>query len=109
MTKKCINYKIKDSSNIIIFSILAADIEKGFDENPLKVSLLSPPENSSSHGQNYAKSEPPKTSFDNTNQFQSASNFNDYENLVMRQLRQEEERKRLIEEMRRQDAEDEQN
>ena len=109
MTKKCINYKIKDSPNIIIFSIPAADIEKGFDENPLKVSLLSPPENSSSHGQNYPKSEPPKNSFDNTNQFQSASNFNDYENLVMRQLRQEEERKRLIEEMRRQDAEDEQN
>ena len=34
------------------------------------------------------------------------SNFNDYETLVMRQLRQEEERKRLIEEMKRQDAED---
>ena len=104
MTKKCIDFP-----NIIIFSIPAANIEKGFDDNPLKVSLLSQPEDSSSHAQNYAKSEPQKTSFDNTNQFQSASNFNDYENLVMRQLRQEEERKRLIEEMKRQDAEDEQN
>ena len=34
-------------------------------------------------------------------------NFNDFETLVMRRLRQEEERKKIIEEMKRQDAEEE--
>ena len=39
-------------------------------------------------------------------QMKPSMNFNDFETLVMRQLRQEEERKRLIEEMKRQDAEE---
>lgn len=68
---------------------LASEIEKGFLENPFKkVELIE------EKVQNQPQKSAPNLNFDN------------YEDLVMRQLRQEEERKRLIEEIKRQDAEE---
>ena len=82
---------------------MAVSIERGFLDNPLKVKLLGDKDDNEPD-----QAVPPSNSFQpSVNQFQNnVSNFNDYETLVMRQLRQEEERKRLIEEMKRQDAED---
>ena len=77
---------------------MAVNIERGDQENPFKkVELLED------------KSADSKPSVINpiptVNQPMPQTNFNDFESLVMRQLRQAEERKRLIEEIERQEAE----
>ncbi len=81
---------------------MAVNIEKGFPGNPLKVKLLGGDESAQE------AAAPQASTFNNdTNLNQTSQSFDDYESLVMRKMRQEEERKRLIEEIKRQDAEDE--
>ncbi len=78
---------------------LAANIEKGFNENPFKkVEIIEE-----------ASGKKPKS--DCTSSVPSGlasgpSNFDDFESLVMRQMRQAEERKKLIEEMQKQDLQE---
>ena len=69
----------------------AVNIERGFAENPLKIKLLegsSAEKSSSSKKESCASSATPVT-----------DSFQEFETLVMRQMRQQEERKRLIAEM----------
>jgi len=80
-------------------AIDAVTIERGFSENPLKLKPL--------------ESDGGKTDSPVPNSFSTSSarnnpagSFDDFETLVMRQLRQQEERKRLIAEMMKQDEED---
>jgi DnaJ family protein C protein 17 len=75
----------------------AVNIERGFADNPLKLKMLDdgsskkvPAESSSSRVQVAAESSAQKV---------AAESFQDFETLVMRQMRQQEERKRLIEQM----------
>lgn len=79
---------------------LAANIEKGFPDNPLKKVQVLDEKVQKAEIPSAAVPQPPPVSSQKVN-------FGDYETLVMRQLRQEEERKRLIEEMKRLDKEDE--
>jgi len=75
---------------------MAVSIEKGYTENPFrKIELI---EENVTKANNVAKNDINESSTKNVN-------FNDFETIVMRQMRQAEERKRLIEEMERQDAE----
>lgn len=68
---------------------MAANIETGFMDSPLKVKLVG--EEKESKG----ATEQPKSQM----QFTGLTNQNDFESLVLRKLRQEEERKRLIAQM----------
>jgi DnaJ family protein C protein 17 len=75
----------------------AVNIERGFADNPLKLKMLDDgskkkvaAESSSSRVQVAAESSAQKV---------AAESFQDFETLVMRQMRQQEERKRLIEQM----------
>jgi DnaJ family protein C protein 17 len=79
---------------------LAENIERGFDENPLKVKLLV-----DESGEKQDKKMPHHNNM--AQQINVPTNFNDYESLVMRQMRQEQERKRIIKEMKRHDDEEE--
>ena len=90
---------------------MAVNIETGFQDNPFKsVKLLDTDGNVEiPSNQNIQQQQPYQPAYDQNPSKNTASSFEDYETLVMRQLRQEEERKKLIEEMKRQDAEDEKN
>jgi len=90
---------------------MAVNIETGFQDNPFKsVKLLDTDGNvEPQQTPNQNIQQPSYQAYDQNPSKNTASSFDDYETLVMRQLRQEEERKRLIEEMKRQDAEDEKN
>jgi len=68
---------------------MAANIETGFMESPLKVKLVGD-EKEANGSSDQAKS---------NMQFTGLTNQNDFESLVLRKLRQEEERKRLIAQM----------
>jgi len=82
---------------------MAVNIERGFTENPFKkIELINDESNSTNFQQTFNPSNSSKSSSEDP----GPMNFNDYETLVMRRLRQEEERKKIIEEMKRQDAED---
>ena len=75
---------------------MASGNERGFEHNPLKVKIIldSMPNNieEPSHRTNIEQS---------TNSFaaQQSSNFQDYESLVLRKMRQAEERKRIEQEI----------
>jgi len=75
-------------------AVMASKIETGFADSPFKVKLLDP-----------AESDQPRKvpSQQSEKQFDSQS-FSDYETMVMRQMRQAEERKRLEAEILAQDA-----
>ena len=75
----------------------AVNIERGFAENPLKIKLLegSAEKSSSSKKEPSTSSATPVT-----------DSFQEFETLVMRQMRQQEERKRLIAEMMKNEDED---
>ena len=78
---------------------MAANIEIGDQEHPFKkVELLGDKSEEVPVSAQAAPAQPQMKP--------QQMNFNDFETLVMRQLRQEEERKRLIEEMKRQDEEE---
>lgn len=87
----------KKGSALVEFSTrdaaeMAVAYEKGDLKNPLKLSWL-------------AGQEPPKSQTANVAQSDTSTvNQNDFESLVLRNLRQAEERKRLIEQMEREDA-----
>ena len=83
-------------------AIDAVNIERGFADSPLKIKLLEREEKTS-----VAPGPAPQTTFQAPGASSTFSgSFNDYETLVMRQMRQQEERKRLIAEMMKQDGED---
>lgn len=85
---------------------LAAQIETGFMNQPLKIKLIA--ENGTSNS-GQSRSESAFTPNGGGALFASAETIaraNDFESLVMRKLRQEEERKRLIREIEEQDARD---
>jgi DnaJ family protein C protein 17 len=69
----------------------AVNIERGFADHPLKIKLLDSGEDKHSKVSNVISS--------SSSAQKVAESFQDYETLVMRQLRQQEERKRLIEQM----------
>jgi len=80
---------------------LAVGIERGFNENPFrKIELIE--EDRSKTQQTFNTASAASAPSEDT----SKMNFNDFETLVMRRLRQEEERKKIIEDMKRQDAEE---
>lgn len=80
-------------------AIDAVNIERGFADNPLKIKLLERGEKPSA-----APVGNPQTSFQASGTSSTFSgSFNDFETLVMRQMRQQEERKRLIAEMMKQE------
>ena len=76
----------------------AVNIERGFAESPLKIKLLESEEKKASSSNFVASSQTSSDPF-------VSDPFNGFETLIMRRLRQEEERKRLIAEMMKQDAE----
>eukprot|EP00088_Acartia_fossae_P020911 TRINITY_DN2241_c0_g1_i2.p1 TRINITY_DN2241_c0_g1~~TRINITY_DN2241_c0_g1_i2.p1 ORF type:complete len:297 (-),score=88.69 TRINITY_DN2241_c0_g1_i2:197-1087(-) len=71
---------------------MAANIEIGFFDSPLKVKLLGEEKDEKATG---SSSEPARPA----NQYSGLVNDNDFESLVLRKLRQEEERKKLIAQM----------
>ena len=79
---------------------MASRVERGFAEVPLKCKLIDGVSNSGS-----ANTEQPKItpSYEPVLTSQSNSNFQDYETLVLRKMRQAEERKRLEQEILEQD------
>ena len=115
---------------------MAVNIEKGFNENPFKkIELIDEESKSNSQEPFYnsagaqkaqearkaqkASAGPGATNYEwmgkpgpqnyineDYSEGPNNMNFNDFESIVMRRLRQEEERKKIIEEMTRQDAEE---
>jgi DnaJ family protein C protein 17 len=84
----------------------AVNIERGFAENPLKLRLLEPEAAKNSPASAAATAGGGASVFSGSSVPAAAESFGDYETLVMRQLRQQEERKRLIAEMLKQDEDD---
>ena len=83
---------------------MAVQIEIGFAENPLKVKLVDEDPVPSQQRQQPHQSSFPSAGVSSSDNLR---NDNDFESLVMRKMRQEEERKRLIREMEEQDAREE--
>ena len=82
---------------------LASKTERGFENNPLKTKLLLDNDGDTTTGEKGTKAE-------NNPVFSSAQptqNFQHYESLVLRKMRQAEERKRLEQEMLEQDMREE--
>ena len=75
----------------------AVNIERGFADNPLKLKMLD--DGSSKKVPAESSSSRVKVAAENSAQKVPAESFQDFETLVMRQMRQQEERKRLIEQM----------
>jgi DnaJ family protein C protein 17 len=74
----------------------AVNIERGFADNPLKLKMLD--EGSSKKVAAESSSSRVQVAAENSAQ-KVPESFQDFETLVMRQMRQQEERKRLIEQM----------
>merc|ERR1712037_81542 len=87
---------------------MASKIEIGFEECPLKVKLLGE-ENSTKKPQRQEELLPSSSSASSSAFDNGVSRETDFESLVMRKMRQEEERKRLIQEMMEQDQKQDEN